>query len=189
MSLEKGEHVWKKKTDVLPLESIELYKDYALTINPCDSFQFFGVPFRERSFYESLLNDFLSPMLSHILFMEVSPKGRLHWHGTLQFQETKEIIKYYTHQLPAWLARSTVVLKEIDSSDKWFEYCRKQKTFHEYLKENGEHHNSHYTGGPCPEGFTDEYKLNNYMTFMKGVCWDRSKDLPKERRRRAARKR
>lgn len=125
----------KKRNDVLSLEDVKVNVHYALTINPNDQHQYFGEPRRELLFNADLKDSFFPTEIERDLYMEVSPKGRLHWHGLLLFREREEIFRFYTRVISNWIRESTVTLKAITSMEDWLKYCKKQELFHDILKD------------------------------------------------------
>lgn len=119
----------KKRNEIIDFEAVNTETDYAITINPCDKHQFFKDNHRIGTFMEDihriLYNS--SKVYKYRLYLEVSPKGRLHWHGYIKI---KDPIQFYLYSVPHMLALSTVVIKPIDDSEVWYNYCNKQLVLH-----------------------------------------------------------
>ncbi|AXH77558.1 MAG: putative replicase-associated protein [Cressdnaviricota sp.] len=127
----------KPRNDIPSYEDMLIGVRYAITINPCDKMQKFRDPLRLTSF----LNE-ISKLLYHnnkiyryTLYPELSPKGRLHYHGYITILD---IDTFYLYSIPNLLKMSTIVIKPIkeESKEMWQNYCIKQSDFHSYILEH-----------------------------------------------------
>lgn len=126
------------KSPILSPELVVINTPYAVTINPDDNYQFFNASKSER--IKKSVNHMKYVMLHNPNFMftlrlEISSKGRLHWHGVLTFHHANHIADFYMEFIHEFLTKHTM---EIDTiADKvvskkyasWEEYCNKQQLF------------------------------------------------------------
>ena len=118
---------WAKKNVISPEEYI-LDKDYSITINPCDRFQYFGDVDRINKLkkrYELLLLEY--PNVEHELYMEISRTGRLHFHGSIKFTSHKALLHYFLIHINEIMEVSNIDIDELKDPIVWMEYCRKSK--------------------------------------------------------------
>lgn len=119
------------KYSCLPLESMELNTEYAITIGPSDGHQYFKSLNRMEDFrnYWRLFVLHNNPKHCHmVLHPEVSSGGRLHFHGTIKFSSRKSLLDFYVRTLPALRDRATYeidtmsffksILLDIDESEE-----------------------------------------------------------------------
>lgn len=129
----KTEFVKKDRYTIPEYHDIELGKEYAISLNPCDKYQHF------RSFKRP--NEFMSDT-SHIreciphcrLYVEISKKGRLHYHGYMMIETEEELNEFYTYSIPKMISAGTICIKNIDDEKIWKDYCLKQAKYHKYIK-------------------------------------------------------
>lgn len=57
------------------------------------------------------------------LKMEVSPTGRLHWHGYIIVSDVR---KFYIYDVPVLMRHMSICMKRITDQQKWELYCQKQ---------------------------------------------------------------
>lgn len=110
---------------------------YAITINPTDSYQFFGQRNRlaqSRSYFQLLTTSF--PGILHLWIEYSEPRGmhtagyngpRLHAHGWFTFTNKKQIGKFLEHGYYLLLRSNAVDIDTINDMDSWLKYCKKQK--------------------------------------------------------------
>lgn len=106
------------------LELMYPKKNYAITINSREAFPVLKM---WASHYCQLLMDSIVKYAFKIeLFPELSPTGRLHYHGTIQFKSYSHILNHYTagndHDL-------NIMIKPIISKKEWTTYMSKQQQF------------------------------------------------------------
>lgn len=124
------QHGYSPKYSCLPIEQIELGKEYAITIAPDDNSQYWN----ETKDHQSRINMFvqnssiqmhkvLQP-LKYKLYLEVSAGSRLHWHGRIKFTTPEALKRFYVTQIRKLQNIGTY---EIDTMNKdWEKYEQKQ---------------------------------------------------------------
>lgn len=132
---------WKAKHSVPKMEDIVLKKEYAITYNPqCQHDD------RKKILPDRLnrciqeLNSLLRECDSWVilrLYPELSPLGRVHFHGTLIF---KDIVNSYMYVIRKLTQNGTLCIKPIQEAlpeskyKNWHDYCTKQKSlFEDYM--------------------------------------------------------
>lgn len=124
----------RKKKCNIELDKIELNKPYAITINPSDKYQYFGLKNRINLFIKGLELDYrayLPPNYS--LYIELSDIGRLHWHGTIIYRDMDEVVYFYLNKIHSLLKHANIKIKEI-TDEGWDGYCYKQHVFHGHIE-------------------------------------------------------
>jgi len=130
-----------RKRNIIPcFEDLKVNEWYAITINPCDKYQHFRDPNRIGKFLNTL-EDLLfhTGVYKYKLWVELSPKGRLHLHGKIKIINK---VNFYTNVVNYLTTRATVVIKTLEYEQEWFIYCNKQWELHDYIRDN------HYTSMP-----------------------------------------
>ena len=114
---------------------------YALTLSPCDKYQFAGRIDRYAKFRNFWYEQFLSLQMKYEMFIEISEplnqtmlkKGslgpRLHLHGVIEFHSNRDIGTFLLSTIHKWLKLSNVYVHTIDDLDVWSSYYNKQKLF------------------------------------------------------------
>lgn len=124
----------KVKHEIPDLETLVVGKQYAFTYNPCDKYQGFNcvVTDRIREFYKHMDEFFGYKNFSNKkLWVELSPKGRLHLHGIIVVEQ---IVQFYLYEIPKLTRKGTVHIKAMtDDGSVWMEYCTKQHVLHQYI--------------------------------------------------------
>jgi len=112
-------------------------KIYAVTFNPSDEYQFFGLKDRFETWYNSFivhLVKLLSPYTSFKLFPEISEEGgRLHLHGEIMFTDLFGYSLNVAHEL------KLITMVDIDTiafGGGWEMYCGKQKFQNTHMLDN-----------------------------------------------------
>lgn len=126
---------WYKPKNVFPpLEDLVENKCYAITINPCDKYQHFHSMMRLEKCIDDL-DKILADIgcYEYVLYPELSPKGRFHWHG---FFVVIDKIRFYSYSIPHLLRCGTVVLKELVDVEEWKKYVHKQDVLHRWINKN-----------------------------------------------------
>lgn len=132
--LEPPQKKFKKEKCNIELDKVELNVPYAITINPCDKYQYFGMKNRINLFMKGLELDYrvyLPPNYS--LYIELSEIGRLHWHGTIIYREYDEVIYFYMNKVNQLLKHCNIKIKPI-KDEGWEEYHCKQYIFHKHIE-------------------------------------------------------
>lgn len=112
----------------LKIENVDVKEWYSITMNPSDDHQYWGAKERQKmfvnwaqlTFYRILLNT------DYILYLELSPAGRLHWHGKIRFRNKERLIKFYMDDINKL---NKILIFEIDTikdKDVWDTYIQKQ---------------------------------------------------------------
>lgn len=121
----------KGETELIEPQNIKLGVPYAVTIN------FRSVPIPEKYHDDHNCRDrwqveclrqffnYFYPYCKYNLFMEISKKGRLHFHGTITFEHYSNVLGFYMKSLNK--IDANICIKSIDDSVKWSEYCTKSK--------------------------------------------------------------
>lgn len=116
----------------------QLHTLYALTICPCDKYQFYRSQDRFdkfRSFwYEQLIS-----LKKYEMFIEISHphdrqlKGaqgpRLHLHGTITFETNKQLANFLLYKYRSLLQLSILEIDTVSDKKHWYKYCTKQTIF------------------------------------------------------------
>lgn len=126
----------KYRGNILKIEEIDPQTVYTFTIAPKDEMQFMGFKFntlvRLKMFNEAwtrFLTMHLQPYAKYRLHTEVSPKGRLHYHGIIKICD---IVGFYVTAVPCLLEKCMIEVDKITDRKKWDEYITKQS---KYLKD------------------------------------------------------
>lgn len=102
--------------------------DFALTISPSDRMQYFDNSNRLQVSYITMLKTYKDLLKMYTnnykLFLEVSPKGRIHYHGTINI---KDLIGFLLYVIPQLEKTCNICIKNIDNDDEWKNYCLKQQ--------------------------------------------------------------
>lgn len=102
---------------------------YAITINPNDKMQHFDLSVVQRwnTFTTKISKDFmdeLAPFSKYTLYIELSKKGRLHMHGTI---EITDVFGFYMRAIPYLCSHTQIEMDTIKDITIWNSYCTKQK--------------------------------------------------------------
>lgn len=135
VGLEKRSPKAKPQNVVPEMESMLPRKEYAFTMNPTDQYQHFRAQDRIKEFYTDVRRLLqLVYNIKYVLYIELSPKGRLHLHGTIEFKDEDTIYNFYLKHLRYLMNQATLVIKPITDYDNWKIYCDKQHGFHQYIQ-------------------------------------------------------
>ncbi len=119
----------------------QLHVPYAVTITPCDKFQYAGRVDRLNRFRNCWYEEFLTINFKYEMFIEISEplnqkmlmKGtlgpRLHLHGVVQFKCKRELGEFLLNTVYRWLRMGNVYIHTISESDVWHSYYDKQHVF------------------------------------------------------------
>ncbi len=120
-----------------PTTFYKLGVDYSITINPSDSHQYFGNPYRLKKFYQFTERQMLSTAGQYQLFLELSEPHtfktqgysgpRLHYHGIITFHTKLQLstflmVSYYL--ITRWAA---LEIDTIADPEYWELYVKKQR--------------------------------------------------------------
>jgi len=109
----------------LPPEDVKTDVKYAVSLNPCDDCQYWNVDDR----YKKFLAKFFTCMretkyAKYILYPEMSSKGRLHFHGTI---EIFDVLNFYLYDLSVLRLFCQYEIDTIQCATTWEKYCTKGK--------------------------------------------------------------
>lgn len=108
-------------------EEVKVDIEYAITINPSDTYQYFSSHDRIKEFTD-FWQVYINTMACEIkLCLEVSKMGRLHWHGIIKFHTQKNINTFYVSNIHALSLRCMHIIKPIASKADWDVYISKSK--------------------------------------------------------------
>ncbi len=113
---------------ILSPDKVTVQTVYTFTISPDDSFQFWNDISEERIKKATNHIKFLVRSLPNItinLTLDVSRKGRIHWHGTLEFKHINHVREFYLSSIPRLLKQHQIEVDTIKEMRKWSDYCAK----------------------------------------------------------------
>lgn len=119
-----------QKFKFIKYEECEEGVDYAITLNPEDTYQYWDIEQRMDAFnkyHKGYLGKLTASSIDNIFIMslriEVSPNGRLHYHGILKILNKKHFYLYTIHKLQKIYAYK---IDTINKPDVWETYYNKQ---------------------------------------------------------------
>lgn len=122
----------KEKCSALKLEELEANTLYAITINPVEQYPEHKDRYKDTIHFHCF--SFLNKLRKYSeleLYPELSPLGRIHYHGTVKIIDPVEFLLKLFQYAGVQKTTFTVVIKHI-KDEKWLgEYCIKQKAFME----------------------------------------------------------
>lgn len=121
---DRGHH-----TTLPKIEDIPIGVAMAITIAPCDKHQYNDTGNRLEAWSRWVKHTVLplfTPFSCVEWFTELSPKGRLHLHGTIVFPNLGAIKEYAINHIAGIVDKFQIVIKPIDKMDVWMGYCTKQ---------------------------------------------------------------
>jgi len=108
---------------------------FSITINPPDDLQYWSSQDRIKDFIKGFVSRYC-PLSNYtqacMLHGEVSPNGRLHVHGMMDFKDTRQLLSFYInylHVLGLHCSYDIKVIADADNLQTWLDYCNKQKLF------------------------------------------------------------
>lgn len=116
------------KNSIVKPENINYKEWYTFTINPCDTYQYFKDKDRVNSFHKYWDSYFYLKLTTKDiadveLRLEVSPLGRLHYHGMIQFRNLEAFFVDIIHDLTTI---ATIEIDKINDKEIWDNYVTKQ---------------------------------------------------------------
>lgn len=125
------------KYKMINLEEIEIGKTYSFSYNDQEQ------PLFEK-FYKMKLNnlrDWSNSQKERLtlkyadvdMYLELSPKGRFHWHGKILIRDP---VKFIIHDLAKLRHYGTYEIDTITDTDKWDNYITKQQKYMEKYANN-----------------------------------------------------
>lgn len=160
-SFNEGQHI-------MSIEDVDIKVKYTLTISPNDDYQYFNHKSsdREKNFRESFEEFFTMVDFQGIniyLHPELSPRGRLHFHGTILFKTEKAIKLFYMDAIHVMLRRSQIEMDTIKDAEVWDTYCKKQSKYFDWVIDNTKDYKMKRLHKSKDDGVT--YKtFNSYIT-------------------------
>lgn len=123
------------KNKLLKPEEVYEKVAYSITLNPIDKLQCYSQNSTRRltTFYEfhyKYLKKILAPFADYDLWLEISSKGRLHFHGIIYI---KDIISFYLSSVPKLTDDYAIEMDTIDDVLIWLSYCQKQSVIREII--------------------------------------------------------
>lgn len=122
---------WKPKINVLDMDVIELNKKYTFSLSKRSRI---GSLVKDVRDYLIILKS-ISAYVKYEMFPEISPKGRLHYHGTIMFTSWRDVFDFYYLEIPIVSEQSSLEIDTIKDIDKWKVYYLKQQHFKYIYKE------------------------------------------------------
>lgn len=132
---------FKQMNDVLKIEDIKVDVKYTFNFNPNDDFQYWHATDRIDKLHK-MAQYWLDDIDAIIeMQMEVSPLGRLHFHGTIKWglvanaplsapasqSGPSALLSFYLFTLPKLVTKGTLKIGNITDEAIWDTYCHKQK--------------------------------------------------------------
>lgn len=122
---------------LISIEDVIINVPYTFTVSPSDDYQYFNEDDREDKFYKLWKMYFRKWIdINVYLHPELSPRGRLHFHGTILFKTEKAIKKFYLFYVSDILRKSQIEIDTITDPDKWSLYCAKQSKYFTWKIDN-----------------------------------------------------
>lgn len=113
----------------------------AITINPDNEFQFLDQIGSERIKKATNHIKYLVRKHSQLdleLHIDISKRGRIHWHGLLRFRDIKHIRYFYEEFVPQMTTQHTMEVDTISNMENWMKYCNKTKLLWNVVVETNE---------------------------------------------------
>lgn len=119
----------KTTGNILKIEDVKENVDYAMTIAPSDDHQYWNEEDRIEKFERYYKLYMISRLLPNTFSfnMEISPTGRLHFHGSIRFKNQKSILKFYLNDIRFLTLHNQIELDTITDNKVWSDYCHKQE--------------------------------------------------------------
>lgn len=111
------------KNKIPSIENVVIGTKYTLTINPSE--QYFTKYLRHDLVTKDMIELFASTKscAGHV-FKEISPHGRIHFHGTIVILDPFDFYSFFVYRLEQ---HGTIEIDTIEKADVWDTYCRKQQ--------------------------------------------------------------
>lgn len=113
-----------KGNTCLPIEQIMVDTVYSITINPSDKYQFWNNPKRLLRFHAKAIEMLPLDFIEGHLFLEISPNGRLHYHGYIRILDPLNFLLLHVKRLEEY---SHYEIDTIQDISDWLAYCMKQQ--------------------------------------------------------------
>lgn len=106
---------------------------YSITLNVCNHLQYFEFSTRRRLYYVTKVYYNLVRLLGQVSDINLQPEickaGRIHYHGTIVFND---VFEYFCHIAHAIKEVCNVDIDTIGDQTTWDEYCNKDRLIMEY---------------------------------------------------------
>ena len=125
-----------QKSTLLKFEEMTTNVQYAVTLNPEDDHQEWSALDRLSDFYhkQKKILTFMLKDSAHLdLMVELSPNGRLHFHGYLTLYDK---IAFYLNVVHNLSKKYSIKIDTLTSDGKWKEYIEKQADLHQHMMQN-----------------------------------------------------
>lgn len=116
---------WRPKLTVLNMEDIELETLYTFTMNKRSRIGILKKDIRDYLIHFKTI----SPYVQYYMVPEISPKGRLHYHGTIRFTAHRDIFSFYYNILPVLAEDCSIEIDTIKDINEWNKYIIKQQRY------------------------------------------------------------
>jgi len=116
---------------ILDIENVKENVEYTMTIAPSDDHQYWNEEDRVEKFRIYFRNYMVKKLLPNKFkfYIEVSPHGRLHLHGTISFKNLQTIKKFYIDDVRFLTLHNQIEIDTIEDKTKWETYVTKQSKF------------------------------------------------------------
>lgn len=126
MNKKKGFSKFDKPKDVfLKVEEISEKEIYAFSYNPVAQPQIGRIE-SLKVWLDVMDNMFRSVCKNsnYLLYIELSPTGRWHFHGYINIMD---IYEFFCSDIHTLMSNGTSYMKCIDDNEEWYKYCTKQQ--------------------------------------------------------------
>lgn len=108
-------------------EAITIGVPYTFNYNPDDSHQYFNCADRLDK-AKSYMTIWLAKLKPHIrIHLELSKMGRLHWHGTIKFQNNAQVLEFFLFKIIQLTGNGHIEIDTISDMEEWSKYITKSK--------------------------------------------------------------
>lgn len=115
-------------------ETVDRGDILAISIAPEDKYQFYDKEDRVETF-KKYTRTHLTLMIKTTCYLrlrtEVSPHGRLHYHGYVIIRDP---LRFYLYTIPALEGSYTICIKPLTDEKVWEDYCQKQGIEDDYIQ-------------------------------------------------------
>lgn len=121
----------KHRLSLLPLESIQIDAKYTFNLNMSDEFE---TLLQNVEQYKYFLKKYISPYCTFELFPELSPLGRLHYHGYITFYDSLKLVDFY-FSIRTFMSYCAMKIGHLNDDKIWDDYIFKQQSHMQYAFE------------------------------------------------------
>lgn len=164
----------KGKKKPKPLRSKQMHhedEDLTITLNTNDTLQFVQwqtarrIPYALRCYYN--ISRLLKQVSTFRMYPEISPKGRIHYHGIINLYDSFE---FYSHIIPLLNEVCMFEIDTIDDMDYWESYIQKDRN----IMEPG------LTSHKIPYELTSQINIKKWDTPIINIRKNISKNIYEE---------